>query len=260
MGNRSNNKGRDNRSPWPRLSLRTEKGVDERHQSNHFGDRPIKEHLERSSGEKKAEMSNESSSIQIGDKSLNAAELSNESSSIQIGDKGLNATELSNLSSQEGNGSLDNTKKKDTSGAFEQSNHGREKWGIYLMRMTKTRAPKAQKSPGVARKINSSPLLGAKTLVCSICPPMKSNSLRTERNPEESGIVLPGTNPLPTSPFKDGRAYSFVSEKEGRMNPNQTQVQESSSVAESAGNRNEGKRQERIYSKAGKNEKTQRQG
>jgi hypothetical protein len=102
--------------------------VDERHQSNHFGDRPIKEHLERSSGEK-AEMSNESSSIQIGDKGLNATELSNESSSIQTGDKGLNATDLSNLSSQEGNGSLDNTKKKDTSGAFEESNHGREKWG-----------------------------------------------------------------------------------------------------------------------------------
>ncbi len=69
------------------------------------------------------------SSIQIGDKGLNATELSNESPNIQTGDKGLNATDLSNLSSQEGNGSLDNTKKKDTSGAFEESNHGREKWG-----------------------------------------------------------------------------------------------------------------------------------
>jgi hypothetical protein len=71
-------------------------------------------------------------------------------------------------------------------------------------------------------------------------PPMKSNSLGTERNPNESGIVPLDTNPLPKSPFKDGRAYSFVSEKEGRKNPNQAQMQESSSVAESAGNRNEG--------------------
>jgi hypothetical protein len=106
-----------------------EKCVDDRHQSNHFGDRPMMEHLDRASV-KKAEMSNESSSIKIGDKGLNATETSNESSSIQIGDKGLNANELSNISSQEGNESQDNTTKKDTSGTYEQSNHGREVGGF----------------------------------------------------------------------------------------------------------------------------------
>jgi hypothetical protein len=74
-------------------------------------------------------------------------------------------------------------------------------------------------------------------------PPMKSNSQRTEGNPDESGIVPPDANPLPKSPFKDGRAYSFVSEKEGRMNPNQTPMQESSSVAEFVTNRGEGTEQ-----------------
>jgi hypothetical protein len=75
-------------------------------------------------------------------------------------------------------------------------------------------------------------------------PPMKSNSLGTEQNPEEAGIVSLDTNPLPKSPFKDGRAYSFVSEREDRMNPNQTQMQESSSVAKSVANRGEGTEQD----------------
>ena len=108
----------------PGLGSLLEKCVDDRHQSNHFGDRPVLEHLDRASI-KKAETSNESSSIKIGDESLNAMETSNESSSIQIGNDGLNANELSNTSSQEGNESRDNTTKKDTSGTYEQSNHGR---------------------------------------------------------------------------------------------------------------------------------------
>ena len=205
-------------------------------------------------------MSNESSSIKIGDKGLNATETSNESSSIQIGDKGLNANELSNLSSQEGNESQDNSTKKDTSGTFEQSNHGREKWGDLTDEDDKDKGAKGPEVTESSEEDKRFSFAYREDPRLFGLPPMKNNSLRTEQNPEESGIVLPGTNPLPTSPFKDGRAYSFVSEKEGRMNPNQTQVQESSSVAESAGNRNEGKRQERIYSKAGKNEKTQRQG
>jgi hypothetical protein len=112
----------------PGLGSLLEKCVDDRHQSNHFGDRPIMEHLDRASVEK-AKKSNESSSIQVGDKGLNANEQSNESSSIQTGDKGLNATDPINLSSLEGNGTLDNTNMKDTSGTYEQINHGREKWG-----------------------------------------------------------------------------------------------------------------------------------
>jgi hypothetical protein len=188
-------------------------------------------------------MSDESSSIQIGDKGLNATEMSNESSSIQIGDKGLNANELSNLSSQEGNGSLDNTKKKDTSGAFEQSNHGREKWGNLSDEDDKD---KGAKGPEVVRSSEEDKQFSfawREDPRLFNLPPMKSNSLRTEQNPEEIGIVLPDTNPLPKSPFKDGRAYSFVSEKEGRMNPNQTPMQESSSVAESVAHRGEGTEQ-----------------
>ncbi len=56
----------------PGLDSLLEKCVDERHQSNHFGDRPIMEHLDRASVEK-ARMSNESSSMQIGDKGLNVS-------------------------------------------------------------------------------------------------------------------------------------------------------------------------------------------
>ena len=82
----------------PGLGSLLEKCVDERHQSNHFGDRPVLEHLDRASI-KKAETSNESSSIKIGDESLNAMETINESSSIQIGYEGLNVNELSNTSS-----------------------------------------------------------------------------------------------------------------------------------------------------------------
>jgi hypothetical protein len=170
--------------------------------------------------------------------------MSNESSSIQIGDKGLNANELINPRSQEGNESLNITKKKDTSGTFEQSNHGREKWGDLSDEDDKD---KGDKGPEVTRSSEEDKhfsfawqedprLFGL--------PPMKSNSLRTERNHEETEIVLPDANPLPKSPFKDGRAYSFVSEKEGRMNPNQTQMQESSSVAESVANRGEGTEQD----------------
>jgi hypothetical protein len=122
----------------PGLGSLIERIVDERHQSNHFGDRPIKEHLELPSEEN--DKSNESSSIQTGDKSLKATDLSIGSSSSQEGNRSLNDKEteawLSNISIFE-------EKKKDTSGAFEESNHGREKWGDLS---TKIRAPKALKS------------------------------------------------------------------------------------------------------------------
>jgi hypothetical protein len=211
----------------PGLGSLLEKCVDERHQSNHFSDSPIMEHHDRALVEK-AKKSNEGSSIQIGDKGLNATEMSNEGSSIQIGDKGLNANERSNLSSQEGNVSLDNTKKKDTSGAFEQSNHGREKWGDLSDEDDKDNGDKGPEVIRSSEEEKQFSFAWREDPRMFNLPLMKSNSLRTDRNPEESGIVPPDANPLPQSPFKDGRAYSFVSEKEGRMSSNETPMQESS--------------------------------
>ena len=223
----------------PGLGSLLEECVDKRHQSNHFGDRPVLEHLDRASI-KKAETSNESSSIKIGDESLNAMDTSNESSSIQTGNEGLNANELSNTSSQEGNESRGNTTKKDTSGTYEQSNHGREKWGDVSDEDDKDKGAKGPEVVKSSKEDNQFSFAYQEDPRLFGLPPIMSNSLRTDRNPEESGTLPPDANPLPKSPFKDGRAYSFVSEKEGHKNPNQTQMQESSSVAESTGNRNEG--------------------
>ncbi len=56
--------------------------------------------------------------------------------------------------------------------------------------------------------------------------PMRSDLFATEQTAADSDITLPGTGILPTNLFKDGREYSFVSEKEGLKSPNTTQVQE----------------------------------
>jgi hypothetical protein len=117
----------------PSLGSLLEKSVDERHQSNHFGDPPLKEHLELPS-EEKPNKSIENLSTQTDAKGLGSIDRSIESSSIKTGAKGLNASDQSNesSSSQEGNRSLNDNeteawlsnisifeeKKKDTSGAF----------------------------------------------------------------------------------------------------------------------------------------------
>jgi hypothetical protein len=44
---------------------------------------------------------------------------------------------------------------------------------------------------------------------------MRSDLFATEQTAADSDITLPGTGILPTNPFKDGREYSFVSEKDG---------------------------------------------
>ncbi len=62
---------------------------------------------------------------------------------------------------------------------------------------------------------------------------MRSDLFATKQTAADSDITLPGTGILPRSPFKDGREYSFVSEKEGLKSPNTTQVQESSSATKS---------------------------
>ena len=67
--------------------------------------------------------------------------------------------------------------------------------------------------------------------------PMQSDLFATEQTAADSEITLPGTDSLPTNPFKDGREWSFVSEKEGFKSPNTTQLQESSSATKPLVNR-----------------------
>ncbi len=69
---------------------------------------------------------------------------------------------------------------------------------------------------------------------------MKSYLFATEQITVDPDVTLPGTGTLPTSPFKDGRDWSFVREKEGLKSLNRTQVQESSSATKPLVNRVEG--------------------
>jgi hypothetical protein len=78
----------------PGLGSLIEKSVDERHQSNHFGESPVKEHIELPS-EENQEKSIESSRTQTGVKGLDSIDKSIESSSTQTGAKGLDATDPS---------------------------------------------------------------------------------------------------------------------------------------------------------------------
>ncbi len=91
----------------PGLGSLIEKCVDERHQSNHFGEPPLKEHHELPL-EENVNKSIESSSTQTGAKGLDAIDQSIGSSSTQTGAKGLDANNpsIGNSSSQEGNRSL----------------------------------------------------------------------------------------------------------------------------------------------------------
>ncbi len=86
----------------------SDKVADERHQSNHAGVPPPKEHHELPSEENK-DKSIESSSSQTGDKGLDAMDKSIESSSHQTGAKGLDAVDpsIGSSSSQEGIRSLE---------------------------------------------------------------------------------------------------------------------------------------------------------
>jgi hypothetical protein len=72
----------------PGLGSLLDKSVDERHQSNHFGEPPLKEHRELPS-EENQDKSIESSSTQAGAKGLDSIDKSIESSSTQTGAKGL---------------------------------------------------------------------------------------------------------------------------------------------------------------------------
>ena len=74
----------------PGLGSLLEKSVDERHQSNHFGEPSLKEHRELPLVEDQ-DKSIESSSTQTGVKGLDTNNESNESSSSQEGNKGLSA-------------------------------------------------------------------------------------------------------------------------------------------------------------------------
>ncbi len=91
----------------PDLGSRLEKSVGERHQSNHFGDLPLKERLELPL-EENPEKSIEGYSVQTGAKGLEPVDESNTSSGIHTGAKGLNAADESNTSSssQEGDKGL----------------------------------------------------------------------------------------------------------------------------------------------------------
>jgi hypothetical protein len=90
----------------PGLGSLLEKSVDERHQSNHFGDPPLKKHQAPPTVEN-SDKSVESSTALTGAKGLFSTEKSIESSSIQAGDKGLNATDKSIESSHSQAGDKD---------------------------------------------------------------------------------------------------------------------------------------------------------
>jgi hypothetical protein len=74
---------------------------------------------------------------------------------------------------------------------------------------------------------------------------MKSNLFALEQTTVDPDVTPPGTGTLPTNPFKDGREWSFVSEKDGLQSSNKTQIQESSSAAEPLVNRCEGTEEDR---------------
>ncbi len=71
-----------------------DKAADEGHQSNHFGEPPLKEHIELPS-EESQDKSIESSSTQAGANCLDSIDKSIESSSTQTGAKGLDAIDQS---------------------------------------------------------------------------------------------------------------------------------------------------------------------
>ena len=110
----------------PGLVSFIEKCVDERHQSNHFGEPPLKEHRELPS-EEDQNKSIESSSTQTGAKGLYAMDQSIGSSSSQEGNRSLNDKESESW--------LSNKK-----ALFDESPNELKKWVIYLMRMKMTRA------------------------------------------------------------------------------------------------------------------------
>ena len=72
----------------PGLGSRLEQIIDDNHQSNHFGEPPVKEH-QAPITEVNSEKSNESSDTLSGTKGLLSIDKSNESSSISVGDKTL---------------------------------------------------------------------------------------------------------------------------------------------------------------------------
>ena len=76
------------------MCMPIEKCVDERHQNNHFGEPPLKEHHELPS-EENVNKSIESSSTQTGAKGLDAIDEIITSSSTKTGAKGLDANNLS---------------------------------------------------------------------------------------------------------------------------------------------------------------------
>jgi hypothetical protein len=210
----------------PGLGSLLEKSVDERHQSNHFGDPPLKEHLELPS-EEKQNKSIESSSTQTGAKGLDSIHKSVESSSIQTGTKGLDATDPSreSSSSQEGNRSLNDKEteawKSNKKFIFDEKTNGPKRWGD-LSDTSKDDNDKGYKGSNVTAKDDD----GTITEADNFNPndpslynrvPMQSNLFATEQVTIDPDVTLPGTGTLPTSPsFKDGREWSFVSEKECR--------------------------------------------
>jgi hypothetical protein len=109
-----------------------DKAADERHQSNHAGVHPPKEHRELLWEENK-DKSIESSSNQTGDKGLDAVDPSSESSSNQTGDKGLDAVDpsIGSSSSQEDIKSLEDkdaeTWLANTKSLFEERTKGPKK-------------------------------------------------------------------------------------------------------------------------------------
>jgi hypothetical protein len=105
-----------------------DKAADDRHQSNHAGVHPPKEHRELPS-EETQDKSIESSSNQTGDKGLDAADPSIESSSNQTGDKGLDVIDpgIRSLKDKEAEAWLANTKSM-----FDERTNGPKKWGRFI--------------------------------------------------------------------------------------------------------------------------------
>ena len=228
----------------PGLGSLIEKSVDDRHQSNHFGEPPLKEHHELPS-EEDQNKSIGSSSTQTGTKSLDSIDKSIESSSTQTGAKGLDAIDQSigSSSSQEGNRSANDKESEswlsNKKALFDESRNELKKWGDLSDEEDNDKSVKDSNvtdnnkdgSTTMEKEDNFDP--NDPNLYNLV--PMKSSMFDPTHvakvtNPMSDANDNPGSVPLPTNPFADGREWSFISEKEGLKGSDKTQVQESSSV------------------------------
>ncbi len=188
-------------------------------------------------------------------KGLDIIDKSIESSSTQTGVKGLDAIDQSigSSNSQEGNRSLNDKESEswlsNKKALFDESPNELKKWGDLSDEDDNDKSVKGYKvtdndkddSTTMEKEDNFNPndpnLYNLVPMRSSMFDP---THVAEGTNPLSDANDNPGSVPLPTNPFADGRAWSFVSEKEGLKNPNKTQIQESSSVAKPLVNRGEG--------------------